>query len=101
VPPIGADRPGADSGKSKRERTTAAIESITEADILRLADVLLGMPSLRTVDRNAIEDAMWTDDGYPAITKRARREIADAIDPSELYIDASAFDRLIESLWRR
>jgi hypothetical protein len=96
---LGLTVPGVDSGKSKRERTKAALESITEADILRLADVLLGMDTLRSADRNAIEDAIWTDAGYPTITKRARREIADAIDPSDLYIEPNAFDRLIGPLW--
>lgn len=90
---------------SKAERIETAINALTDDDLLVVANRLTQLDihgqSLRVcpADRNAIQDLLWRESQYPEISKRARRDIAKAIDNTELYLDATKFDSLLESLW--
>ena len=84
---------------SKSQRMVEVVDGIEEDRVPRLASQLLSTFSLSTADRNALEDALWTNAGYPEIPKRTRREIAEALDPDDLYIDARRFDSLLDDLW--
>jgi len=84
---------------TKRERTAEVVDGIQDDQVEGLANQLLTAFPLRAADRNALEDAMWTDAGYPEISKRTRREIAESLDHSDLYIDGRHFDILLNDLW--
>ncbi|SDY64862.1 hypothetical protein SAMN04487939_104245 [Lysobacter sp. yr284] len=89
-----SDLPG-----SKKERIQQALEGIDDGALPGLAKHLIATGGLRPADRNAIEDALWTDADYPAIRKRTRREIAAALNVTDLFIDARKFDALLSRLW--
>jgi len=89
-----SDLPG-----SKNERIQQALEGIDDDAFPGLATQLINTGRLRPADRNAIEDALWTDADYPVIPKRTRREIAMALDVADLFIDARKFDDLLFCLW--
>jgi hypothetical protein len=84
---------------SKSQRMVEIVEGIKDDQVPGLANQLLSAFSLSAADRNALEDALWTNAGYPEIPKRTRREIAEAIDPDDLYIDGRRFDSLLDDLW--
>jgi very-short-patch-repair endonuclease len=88
-----------DLSGSKRERIERVLVGISDEIVPDLARRLLETIRLRPADRNAIQDSIWTDSGYPSIPKRTRREIAEAIDIDDLYIDAHKFDDLLSNLW--
>jgi hypothetical protein len=88
-----------EEGPTKKDRMSACVDAIQDDDIPDIAERLLTKFSLRPADRNALQDALWTNAGFPEITKRTRREIATALEPDDLYIEASPFDRLLGNLW--
>jgi hypothetical protein len=88
-----------EEGLTKKDRMSACVDTIQDDDIPGIAERLLTRFSLRPADRNALQDALWTNAGFPEITKRVRREIADAIEPDDLYIEAIPFDKLLGNLW--
>jgi len=49
--------------------------------------------------RNAIEDVLWAAENPPRIPKRARRDIARALDIADLVRDGNQFLRLLERFW--
>lgn len=88
-----------EEGQSKKERMSACVNAIQDEALSSIAERLLTKFSLRPADRNAVQDALWTNAGYPEITKRTRREIANILAPDDLYIEARRFDRLLGNLW--
>ncbi len=91
--------PVPDTAKTKAERSAEAVAGIADDQAEELAEQLLSTFPLRASDRNALQDALWANSGYPYIPKRTRREIAEALDHSDLFIDASSFDKLLSDLW--
>jgi len=83
---------------SKRERLTASFQSLLEANLPLVAERILQFHTLTAQDRNALQDLLWAGTPAAEIPKRARREVARAIDVQDLYMDAERFDRLLDSL---
>ena len=46
-----------------------------------------------------IEEMLWTDSGYPTISKRLRREIAESIEEEKLFVDSDGFRDAMGRLW--
>ncbi|EIL90895.1 hypothetical protein AB7849_17430 [Rhodanobacter sp. 115] len=88
-----------DPAKTKAERSAEAIEGISDDQAEGLSNQLLSAFPIRAADRNALQDALWADAGYPEIPKRTRREIAETLGHSDLFIDARHFDALLTDLW--
>jgi hypothetical protein len=88
-----------EEGQSKKERMSACVDAIQDEEIPAIAERLLSKFPLRPADRNALQDALWTNEGFPEISKRTRRDIAMALSPDDLFIDATPFDRLLGNLW--
>lgn len=94
---LGLPPPG--GAGSKRERMRASFDALPDDALPGLAEriLLAHLPSAKR--RNAIQDMLWEDGPTLAIPRRARREIAQAMQVEDLYIDARRFDALLESLW--
>jgi hypothetical protein len=84
---------------SKRDRMLASLEATPDADLTRLARRILDVRPPSPNVRNAIQDVLWTDAGYPTIQKKYRRLVAQALESEDHYIDSSGFDALVDRLW--
>ncbi len=91
--------PCPDPGGSKRERMISSINALSDADLPQTAKLFLKFYPPSPVTRNAIQEILWTGSAYPDIPKRFRREIAQAIDIEDLFVNAQHFDILLENLW--
>jgi hypothetical protein len=94
---IGLPAPPAEGSKS--ERVSASYNSLPDAQLIQVANRLLEFQLIPSKDRNAIQDLLWIDKHTPEITKKARREIARALEGHPLYISATGFDQLLDRLW--
>jgi very-short-patch-repair endonuclease len=64
-----------------------------------LAERLLEHSPPAAAVRNQIQDILWADAAVPEIPKRFRREVARALASEEIFLNARAFDQLLERLW--
>lgn len=84
---------------TKAERLASAFETITDTQLPVVAQCYLQRHPPDTCTRNTIEDILWADSPSPAVPKRFRHEVARALSPEDLYVNASKFDALLERLW--
>lgn len=84
---------------TKRERITASFDALSLSELLHLAQQLLKLHPLSAIKRNEIQDLLWTNETYPVIPKKNRREIARILGVEDLYEDAKQFDLLLDRLW--
>jgi hypothetical protein len=80
---------------SKRERVTASFTALADADLPAVARKLLLRHPPDAATRNQIQDVLWSDQSFPSIPKRYRREVARRLNSEELYGDARRFDELL------
>lgn len=83
---------------SRRERMEASFNALADAEVRMVATRYLEQYSPSCSVRNAVQEALWADQG-PAIPKRFRREVAREMSADDLYEDANHFDSLLYSLW--
>ncbi|MFE5108294.1 hypothetical protein [Streptomyces sp. NPDC056663] len=95
MPPVPAD------AGTKRERIELSFRQVTDAElpqvtrrILEQSPVDVG-PSIRY----RLEDLLWEEDIPPEIPKKARRELARALDLTELAQHHDRFLQLLDRLW--
>ena len=51
------------------------------------------------VERNKLQELLWSDDSGPAIPRKQRHDIARSLDARDLYVDAGQFDQLLDRLF--
>lgn len=91
---LGLPRP--EEGGSKRERMCAAVDALASDNLPRLAEVLIAGGHLTGRDRNDVQDILWADELLVEMPKRARREIATALNQLDpLFRDWGFFKRLL------
>ncbi|WP_374608880.1 AbiJ-related protein [Diaphorobacter nitroreducens] len=84
---------------SKRERMISSFAAVSDADLPAVARKLLSRHPPNATTRNQIQDILWSNNAYPSIPKKFRREVARRLNSEELYGDARRFDELLECLW--
>lgn len=84
---------------SKAQRMTASLKAAADADLATVARRLLTQFTPSPRERNEIEELLWADEAAPNIPKRFRRDVAKALDLSDLWIDGPRFSELLERLW--
>jgi very-short-patch-repair endonuclease len=84
---------------TKRERITTSFDALSLPELLHLAQQLLKLHPPSAIKRNEIQDILWTNETYPVIPKKNRREIARILSVEDLYEDTRQFDLLLDKLW--
>lgn len=94
---LGLPAPAVDG--SKYERMKASFDATADIKLPAVARQLLIRRPPNAKVRNQIQDILWSENTYPPIPKRYRRELARRLNSEELYGDARRFDELLERLW--
>lgn len=84
---------------SKRERLHGAFDLLDDADMPEFARTLLAQKVFNPSIRNNIQDLLWADEPNIDIPKRHRRELAEALQPFELFGHWENFKRLLNDLF--
>lgn len=86
---------------SEEERGRRLAEAAREADTVTLARRVLelGPTYVDTKTLFDIQDALWTDQGFPQIPKRTRHEMVRDLEISSQVHTPTHFMALLESLW--
>jgi len=88
--------PSPEVGGSKRERMCAAFDALSPADLPLLAETLIASSHLTGQYRNDVQDILWADEPTVEMSKRARREIATALNQVDpLFRDWDTFKNLL------
>ena len=96
---LGLPAPPPAEGISKRDRLLAAVDEASNHTLQIVAQKYIAEIRPRATVRNRLQDVIWSDDVGPKISKRIRRELAQALTCEDLYLDAGHFDALVASLW--
>lgn len=96
---LGLPSPPSEDGMSRSQRSAASFSAVPDSDLPEIANRLIAGGSLTADERNALQDYLWAEIGFPVIPKKARHELARAIPIDELFINADRFDKLLDSLW--
>ncbi|MER5757246.1 hypothetical protein [Streptomyces sp. NPDC002088] len=93
--------PVPDDAGSKRDRIELSLSQVPHAELPQVTRRILEQspahvsPSIRY----QLEDLLWAQDAPPGIPKKARRELARALDLSELTQHHDRFMRLLDRFW--
>lgn len=93
LPELEADETG-----TKFTRVCSSFDKVADEDLPYVAAQFLKLHSPSASVRNEIQDALWADSSIE-IPKRCRREIARALEKTEIYLDGKGFDELLDALW--
>lgn len=96
---LGLPEPPGESEGTKRERVSQSFADLPDSDLPEVAQRVLGQISVGAATRNAIQDVLWAGQGAIDIPKRTRRDIARALDLTDLVYDADRFMVLLDRLW--
>ena len=91
--------PNVASECSKRNHMIASFNALPDAKLPETAQRFLKRYPPIPATRNEIQDILWANSVCPEIPKRFRREVAQAVDIEELFVDALHFDSLLDQLW--
>ncbi|MEU9631598.1 hypothetical protein AB0D89_33065 [Streptomyces luteogriseus] len=93
--------PVPDDAGSKRERIELSLGQVPEAELPQVAQRILERSPVHVSPsrRYQLEDLLWAEDAPPEIPKKARRELARALDLSELAQHHDRFLRLLDRFW--
>ncbi|MGW2707324.1 hypothetical protein [Streptomyces sp. NPDC001340] len=93
--------PVPDDAGSKRDRIEQSASQVPDAELPQVTRRILEQrlvyvsPSIRY----QLEDLLWEEDAPPEIPKKARRELARALDLTELVQHHDRFVRLLDRFW--
>ncbi|MEU8645052.1 hypothetical protein AB0C91_24370 [Streptomyces sp. NPDC048674] len=90
-----------ESAGSKRERVEESLRQVPDSEVPHLAHRVLGRRSLNLSPsiRFRLEDQLWAMDEPPEIPKKVRRELARALQLTELAQQHAPFMQLLDQLW--
>ncbi|MGW7529100.1 hypothetical protein [Streptomyces sp. NPDC054783] len=94
-------RPVPDDAGSKRERIELSFSQVPDADLSQVTRRILEQSHVHVSPsrRYQLEDLLCAEDAPPEIPKKARRELARALDLSELTQHHDRFLRLLDRFW--
>lgn len=90
--------PPEDEG-SKRERVERSLAQVSDDGLPHVAQRILARRNLTPAKRNAMEDLVWTETSPPEIPKRVRRELARALDLTDIARNEARLMGLLERFW--
>ncbi|MFG3348633.1 hypothetical protein ACGF1Z_26680 [Streptomyces sp. NPDC048018] len=95
MPPVPED------AGSKRERIELSFSQVPDAELPQVTQRILEQSHLYVSAsiRYQMEDLLWEEGAPPKIPKKARRELARALDLSELVQHHDPFLRLLDRFW--
>lgn len=85
---------------SKRQHLQKAVEAATDAQRVAAAHKALELIGFEVHERDQLQELVWDDGTAPAIPGRYRRELAEKLNTTDLYLDRAAFERMLSELWR-
>ncbi|WP_314223550.1 AbiJ-related protein [Streptomyces zaehneri] len=93
--------PVPDDAGSKRDRIELSLSQVPDAELPQVTRRMLEQSHVhvRPPIRYQLEDLLWAEDAPPEIPKKARRELARALDLSELTQHHDRFTRLLDRFW--
>ena len=95
---LGLPQPPLEEGMSKRDRMTASLGAAADDALVAIAQALLQQHPPLAPDRNEIEELLWMH-VHLGLSTRCRRELAQSLDGSPLWLDARGFRELLDRLW--
>jgi hypothetical protein len=84
---------------TKYDRVSHNLAGLPDAELPRVARLILTGVVMDARTRNAIQDLLWAGDDPPPIPKKARREISRAVDLDDLVRGGDRFRNLLDRLW--
>lgn len=84
---------------SKAQRISASFDAVQDYELGSVAEKFLAVRKPAAALRNEIQDLLWANSGVPEISKRVRREVAQALYSFDLYLNRKGFDELLDELW--
>ncbi len=92
--------PPSTSGDTKAQRVDSSLEATTDEHLAEVARRVLDSPQwLDAPTRNRVQDLLWAGQPHPSIPKRARREVARALDWDDLLDHYPRFRALLGTLF--
>ena len=83
----------------KKDRMREALGALQDTSLVQTAELFLLLHPPNPAYRNQIQEILWADVSTPEIDKKTRRDVARALDHDDLYLHASKFDELLDSLF--
>ncbi len=96
---LGLPPPPPETGISKRDRMRASFDACPDDKLPHVAERYLEHFGTSASFRNEVQDLLWANTPGPAIPIRYRREVARALTPNDLYLEAKRFENLLTRLW--
>ncbi|MFD3442527.1 hypothetical protein ACFWU3_34105 [Streptomyces sp. NPDC058685] len=95
MPPVPED------AGTKRERVDLSFRQVPESELPQITRRILEQRDIyvNPTIRHQLEDLLWAEDTPPEIPKKARRELARALDLSELAQHHDRFLHLLDRFW--
>ncbi|MFK3602803.1 hypothetical protein A7D21_14930 [Pseudomonas sp. AP19] len=85
---------------SKRQHLEKAVEASSDAQMLAAAQTALELIGFAAHERDQLQELVWDDGTAPVIPGRYRRELAEMLNPIELFIDRAAFEHVLGEFWQ-
>lgn len=85
--------------RTKRERVAQSFAQVSDTELARVAERILAQGEVDATTRNRIEDLLWAETSPPEIPMRIRRELARALDLTDLAHNEDRFMKLLDRLW--
>lgn len=85
---------------SKRQHLQKAVEAASDAQRVAAAQKALELIGFPVHERDQLQELVWDDGTAPVIPGRYRRELAEKLNATELYMDRAAFEQVLSELWQ-
>ncbi|WP_340375943.1 hypothetical protein U5640_12750 [Streptomyces sp. SS7] len=85
--------------RTKRERIEQSFSQVPDSELPGVAERVLAQGKMTAAIRNGIEDLLWAESSPPQIPKRVRRELARALDLTDMVRSEERFMKLLDRFW--
>lgn len=85
---------------SKRQRIQRAVEAASDARRVAAVHKALELIGFPVDERDQLQELVWDDGTAPVIPGRYRRELAEKLNSTDLYIDRAAFEQVLSEFWQ-
>jgi hypothetical protein len=86
-------------GRTKRERVEQSFSQVPDNELPGVAERVLAQGKMTAAIRNGIEDLLWSESSPPQIPKRIRRDLARALDLTDMVRNEERFMKLLDRFW--
>lgn len=85
---------------SKREHLHKAVDAASDAQRVGAAQKALELIGFEVHERDQLQELVWDDGTALVIPGRYRRELAEKLNTIDLFVDRTAFERVLSEFWR-